>query len=135
MKEEFYNALNEDYTLEKERHVSIATGVSAYNFIKSIAKEAEKRYNRLKVDVYEIKNNFFGEEITVAGLLCGRDITEQLHGKDMGEVLLVSKSMLRDATDVLLDDITISDMEKELGVKIKAIENDGYEFLEALLKD
>ena len=135
MKEEFYNALNEDYSLEKERHVSIATGVSAYNFIKSIAKEAEKRYNKLKVDVYEIKNNFFGEEITVAGLLCGRDITEQLRGKDMGEVLLVSKSMLRDATDVLLDDVTISDMERELGVKIKAIENDGYEFLEALLKD
>lgn len=135
MKEEFYNALEENYSLKNERRVSIATGAAAYNFIKSIAKEAEKRYNGLKVDVYEIANDFFGEEITVAGLLCGSDIINQLKGKDLGDVLLVSKSMLRDATDVLLDDITINDIEKELGVRVKAIENDGYEFLEALLKD
>ncbi len=135
MKEEFYNAIEEDYSLENERHVSIVTGVAAYNFIKSIAKEAEKRYNGLKVDVYEIVNNFFGEEITVAGLLCGSDIMQQLKGKPLGDTLLVSKSMLRDATDVLLDDITLKDIEKELKVKVKAIENDGYEFLEALLND
>lgn len=135
MKEEFYNALQEDYTLERDRHVSVVTGVSAYNFIKSIAKEAEKRYNRLKVEVYEIVNDFFGEEITVAGLLCGRDIINQLKGKTLGETVLISKSMLRDSTDVLLDDITVEDIEKELGVKVKAVENDGYEFLEALLED
>ncbi len=135
MKEEFYNALEEKHRVEKARRVSIATGVAAYNFIKSIAKEAEKRYNNLKVDVYEITNDFFGSEITVAGLLCGRDIISQLKGKDLGGRLIISKSMLRDSTDVLLDDITVKDIEKELGVKIKAIENDGYEFLEALLKD
>lgn len=135
MREEFYNALEENYSLEKKRHVSIATGVSAYNFIKSIANEAQKRYNSLEVDVYEIVNDFFGEEITVAGLLCGRDIVRQLKGKALGETLLISKSMLRDSTDVLLDDTTVTEMEKELGVKIKAVENDGYEFLEALLND
>lgn len=135
MREEFYNALEENYSLEKKRHVSIATGVSAYNFIKSIANEAKKRYNNLEVDVYEIVNDFFGEEITVAGLLCGRDIVRQLKGKSLGETLLISKSMLRDSTDVLLDDTTVTEMEKELGVKIKAVENDGYEFLEALLND
>lgn len=135
MREEFYNALEEGYTLEKRRHVSVATGVSAYNFIKSIAKEAEKRYNNLEVDVYKIVNDFFGEEITVAGLLCGNDIVRQLKGKNLGETLLVSKSMLRDSTDVLLDNITVNEMEKELGVSIKAVENDGYEFLEALLEN
>ncbi|MBQ8539866.1 MAG: DUF512 domain-containing protein [Clostridia bacterium] len=135
MREEFYNALEEGYKLEKKRHVSVATGVSAYNFIKSIAKEAEKRYNNLEVDVYEIVNDFFGEEITVAGLLCGKDIVRQLKGKRLGETLLISKSMLRDSTDVLLDNITVNEMEKELGVRVKAIENDGYEFLEALLEN
>lgn len=135
MREEFYNALEENYSLEKKRHVSIATGVSAYNFIKSIANDAKKRYNNLEVDVYKIVNDFFGEEITVAGLLCGRDIVRQLKGKALGETLLISKSMLRDSTDVLLDDTTVNEMEKELGVKIKAVENDGYEFLEALLND
>lgn len=133
MKEEFYNALEENYTLAKKRHVSIVTGVAAFNFIKSIAKMAENRYNNLKVEVFEVVNNFFGEEITVAGLLCGSDIIEKLRGKDLGEELLVSKSMLRDQSDVLLDDITIKDIEKELNVKIRAVENDGYEFLEALL--
>ncbi len=135
MREEFYNALEENYSLEKKRHVSIATGVSAYNFIKAIANDAKKRYNNLEVDVYKIVNDFFGEEITVAGLLCGSDIVRQLKGKALGETLLISKSMLRDSTDVLLDDTTVTEMEKELGVKIKAVENDGYEFLEALLND
>ncbi|MBQ7875945.1 MAG: DUF512 domain-containing protein [Clostridia bacterium] len=133
MKEEFTAAIESDYVLEKERRVSVATGAAAFNFIKSIAKMAENRYNNLKVDVYEIVNNFFGEEITVAGLLCGTDIIEKLRGKSLGEELLLSKSMLRDQSDVLLDDVTIKDIEKELNVKIRAVENDGYEFLEALL--
>lgn len=133
MNEEFSGALEAGYTLEKERHVSVATGVSAYNFIKSIAKKAENRYNNLKADVYEIQNDFFGEEITVAGLLCGCDIIKNLKGKDLGEELLISKSMLRDSSDVLLDNVTIENLEKELGVRVRAVENDGYEFLEALL--
>lgn len=133
MKEEFMAALNEDYTISKKRHVSIATGVAAYNFIKSIAKLAENKYNNLQVDVYEVINNFFGEEITVTGLLCGCDIIKQLKGKNLGDELIVSKSMLRDSSDVLLDDVTLKDIEKELNIKIRAIENDGFEFLEALL--
>lgn len=83
--------------------------------------------------MYEIQNDFFGEEITVAGLLCGCDIIKNLKGKDLGEELLISKSMLRDSSDVLLDDVTIENLEKELGVRVRAVENDGYEFLEALL--
>lgn len=133
MKDEFHRAIEEDYSLDKPRHVSIATGEAAYNFIKSIAKMAENKYNNLQVDVYKISNNFFGNEITVVGLLCGTDIIEQLKGCSLGEELIVSKSMLRDSTDVLLDDVTICDIEKELGVKIRAVENDGFEFLEALL--
>ncbi len=133
MKEEFYRALEDDYQLKKPRKVSIATGEAAYNFIKSIAKEAENKYNNLTVDVYKITNNFFGEEITVAGLLCGCDIINTLKGKALGDELLIAQSMLRDSTDVLLDDITVEDIEKELNVKVRAVENDGYEFLEALL--
>ncbi len=133
MEEEFYEALKSGYELKKKRKVSIATGEAAVNFIKSIAKEAEKRYNGLEADVYGIVNNFFGEEITVTGLLCGCDIISQLKGKDLGDELLISKSMLRDSSDVLLDDVTTEELEKELGVKIRAVENDGWEFLEALL--
>lgn len=133
MKEEFLNAIEEEYKFSGERRVSIATGEAAYNFIKTIAKMAENKYNSLKVDVYKIVNNFFGDEITVAGLLCGGDIISQLEGRDLGDELIVSKSMLRDCTDVLLDDVTTKDIENKLNVKVRAIENDGYEFLEALL--
>lgn len=133
MQEEFDRALYLADECDDKIHISIATGVAAYNFIKSIANKAEKKYNNLKVDVYKIVNNFFGEEITVTGLLCGCDIIEQLKGKDLGDRLIISKSMLRDCTDVLLDDTTTGDIEKALNVKIKAIENDGFEFLDALL--
>ena len=133
MEEEFHRAIEEDYALLRGRKVSIATGEAAYNFIKSIAKEAENKYNGLVADVYKITNNFFGEEITVAGLLTGRDIINALKGKELGEELLISKCMLRDSTNVLLDDVTVEDIEKALNVKVRAVENDGYEFLEALL--
>lgn len=133
MNEEFQMAIKEEYPFKGERVVSIATGSAAYNFIKSIAKQAENRYNGLKANVYKIENNFFGEEITVAGLLCGCDIIARLKGKALGDELIISKSMLRDGTDVLLDDVTVKDIEKELNVKITPVENDGYEFLEALL--
>lgn len=133
MREEFRRALEETNAPEHLPHVSIATGKAAYNFIKSIANEAEKKYNGLKVDVYAIKNNFFGEEITVTGLLCGCDIIEQLKDKDLGERLIVSKSMLRDSTDVLLDDITIEEISEKINVPVFPIENDGYEFLDAIL--
>lgn len=133
MREEFRRALEETNAPENLPHVSIATGKAAYNFIKSIANEAEKKYNGLKVDVYAIKNNFFGEEITVTGLLCGCDIIEQLKDKNLGERLIVSKSMLRDSTDVLLDDITIEEISEKINVPVFPIENDGYEFLDAIL--
>lgn len=132
MKEEFYRALSETED-DGKHHVSIATGKAAYNFIKTIANDAQKKYNGLRVDVYEIKNNFFGDEITVTGLLCGYDIIEQLKGKKLGERLLISKSMLRDSTDVLLDDVTVSDISSALNVPVFPTENDGYEFLNAIL--
>jgi putative radical SAM enzyme (TIGR03279 family) len=134
MKDEFDRALDEIEKPERLPHVSIATGKAAYNFIKSIAKTAENKYNGLKADVYEIMNNFFGEEITVTGLLCGCDIIEQLSGKDLGERLIISKSMLRDSTDVLLDDVTVREISEKLKVEVFPVENDGYEFLEAILK-
>lgn len=133
MKEEFYSALKLCEKPKKARRVSIATGTAAYDFIKSLACAAEKKLDGIKIDVYAVKNNFFGEEITVAGLLCGRDIIEQLAGKDLGDALLISKSMLRDKTNVLLDDVTVEEISEKLGVEVCAAENDGFEFLDMIL--
>ena len=77
-------------------------------------------------------NEFFGEKITVAGLLCGMDIIKGLEGKKLGETLYLSSSMLRDGENVLLDDLTIDDLEKALGVKIVTIDCDGEQFVAKL---
>ncbi|MDE6538771.1 MAG: DUF512 domain-containing protein [Ruminococcus sp.] len=116
-----------------ERHVSIATGYSAYEIIKSLAETAEKYFPLLKCDVYRIRNDFFGETITVSGLITARDLIAQLKGKNLGDNLLISKAMLMTDSPIFLDDLTIEDAENALNVKIKPVSNDGYEFLDAIM--
>ena len=100
------------------RHVSIATGVAAYDTIKAMACELEVRVKGLKVDVYKIINNFFGESITVSGLLTGKDISEQLIGRKLGDVLLFPENALRSGGDVFLDDMTPEELSAKLNVAV-----------------
>ncbi len=116
-----------------KRHVSIATGYSPYEIIKSLAEKAEKYFPMLKCDVYRIRNDFFGETITVTGLITGQDLIAQLKGKNLGENLLISTSMLRRDSTEFLDDLLVSDVERELDVKIRTAQNDGYELLDAIM--
>jgi NifB/MoaA-like Fe-S oxidoreductase len=87
----------------------------------------------LKCRVYRIRNDFFGETITVTGLITARDLTEQLRDKPIGDELLISSAMLRSQSDVFLDDLTVGDVERELGTCIRAVNNDGYELLDAIM--
>lgn len=132
MQEEFDFALKNVKPLNKERTVSVATGEAAFEFISSLAKRLQETAKGLKINVYRIKNLTFGEKITVAGLLCGMDIIKGLEGKKLGETLYLSSSMLRDGENVLLDDLTIDDLEKALGVKIVTIDCDGEQFVAKL---
>lgn len=115
------------------RHVSIATGYSAYEIMKYLAQLAEKNFPLLKCDVYRIRNDFFGETITVAGLITAQDLISQLKNKDLGENLIISSAMLRRDSTEFLDDLTVEDVESSLNVKIKYVPNDGYEFLDAIM--
>jgi len=115
------------------RRVSIATGVSAFKFISEMASELERKCGKIKITVYEIKNEFFGENVTVTGLLTGGDIASQLAGKDLGEELLLSKSMLKSGEDLFLDDITVQELEDMLKVKIVIVDNSGEDFINKLL--
>ena len=115
------------------RSVSIATGYSPFMHISQLASLASNKWEGLSCNVYKIKNNFFGETITVTGLITGQDLIAQLKDKELGDELLISSSMLRRDSDVFLDDLTVSDVEKALNVKIKATNNDGYELLDAIL--
>ena len=83
-----------------------------------MAKRAMDICPGLNVKVYEIVNEFFGERITVSGLLTGQDIIKQLKGKDLGNMLYLPENLLRSGEDYLLDDVKISDIERELGTTV-----------------
>ena len=130
--DEFHAALDEADAPGK-RTVAVATGMAAYSFLCGLMQEAEQRFPEIQCNVYGIRNDFFGESITVTGLLTGQDIIRQLSGKPLGEMLLLSESIFRKNSEVFLDDLTIADVERVLHTKIRIVPNDGYELLDAVL--
>ncbi len=133
MKKEFFEYLDCLKGDDKKRHISIATGSASYNFILNLTYELTKKFKYTKIDVYEIKNNFFGNTITVSGLLTGKDIIEQLSGKSLGDFLLIPENAFRADDTVMLDDICIDELEKKLECKIKAASSDGAKFIDNIL--
>lgn len=134
----FQREFDKKYLRLKEREISktisIATGKSAYKFIRSLADKLEIKFKGLKINVFEIKNNFFGPLITVSGLITGGDIIEQLAGKDLGKYLLINYNMLKSDAEVFLDDTTLEDVKKALNVKIKVTDGTGEDFINKILK-
>ncbi len=115
-----------------KREITVATGEAAYPLIANIVDKVTQKWHNLKCNVIGVKNNFFGGEITVTGLLTGTDIIEQLYGKSLGAELLISSSMLRHEGDMFLDSVTVEEVEKALNVKIKVVESDGWALMSAL---
>lgn len=111
---------------------AIATGESAARLIRRCAERLSAKFGG-EVDVYAIRNDFFGDTVTVAGLVTGRDIYAQLRGKDLGERLIVPSVMLREFKDVFLDDMRMSELADKLGVPVQAIPPGGYDFVRCLL--
>ena len=116
------------------RTVSVATGVAAAPYLMQYAKAAEEKYRGLKVNVYCIENNFFGKEITVAGLLTGRDIAEQLKGRSLGDLLLIPRTALRSEGDLFLCGMSKDELSQRLGVRVLPVDCDGGELLDSILK-
>lgn len=115
-----------------DREVSIATGVSAYNFINSLAHVIGERFG-VKVHVYAIPNRFFGNTVTVAGLVVGGDIIDYLKDKQLGSKLFIPEVMLRYGERVFLDDSTVEDVERALDIPVGIIPIDGGAFLHAII--
>ncbi|MBQ8141157.1 MAG: DUF512 domain-containing protein [Clostridia bacterium] len=115
------------------REVSIATGYAAYEHISALCSLLRSKVEGLKINVYAIKNNFFGEEITVAGLLTGTDMEEQLKGKALGDALLIPSATLRAEGDLFLDGGTPETLSDALGVEVIAVDNRGDELIRAIL--
>lgn len=129
---EVIDCLKETEFTAEYREISVATGVAAYPLILELVDKITEKYPQLKINVYKIVNNFFGSKITVAGLVTGNDIIEQLRDKKIGTHLYIPSSMLRHENDKFLDDVTIEELEQSLGVTLVAVNNDGYEFVEKL---
>ena len=120
-------------SLTEKREVSIVTGVASYPLILSLAEKIMQLTDKVKINVYEIKNRFFGESITVSGLLTGKDMYEQLSGHPLGDALIVPKNALRAGEDVFLCGMTVGELSENLGVKVTPSGADGYELCEAML--
>ena len=123
--------MQEEYS--RKRKVSLATGTLAGGFHKELVKRISARFPTFECNVYPIVNHFFGETITVAGLVTGGDLIEQLKGQDLGEELIIPKVMLKADEDIFLDDVTLDEVREALDIKITPIANDGYDYLDALL--
>lgn len=122
------------------RTLTIATGKLAYPTIKSFAARMTELLPELTINAYWIRSDFFGETITVSGLTTGQDLIKQLlerkdDGNILGDTLLIPSNMLRVGEQVFLDDITVSDIEQALGMKVVAVESGGKEFIDAIIND
>ena len=135
--EEFECAIDEldciDDGSREVRKVTVVTGVAAYPMISEFAAYLMRIVPRVRIKVKEIINNFFGQTITVAGLLTGKDIYEQLAEEELGDELLIPQTALRHGEDVFLCGMTVGELSDKLGVPVRTVENDGYGFVEAVL--
>ncbi len=136
-REEFLRALSDEeyssYVLENVREISIVTGLAAGDLIAELVDETVKKWHNLRVNIFRIKNIFFGLGVNVSGLITGQDILKQIGEKDLGCELLIPATTLRHASDVFLDDLKLEDLSQKLGLPVIPVEIDGEAFLKAIL--
>ena len=119
-------------SVKGKRQVTVVTGVAAYGMLSEFARKITELCPSLVVNVVKIINKFFGESITVSGLLTGKDIYEQLQGVELGDELLIPESALRAQDEDFLCGMTLVELQDKLGVKVTPVGNDGYGFAEAV---
>lgn len=120
-------------TLVKEK-VTVITGRLVYPIILQMARECEELFPMKKIQVVAVRNDFFGEEITVTGLLTGQDILKTLKGlEDIGDRIVIPENVLRADTEVLLDDYTLDDLRGALHKRIGIVKSNGQDTLRAFL--
>lgn len=133
LEEEFQAACSQAEGDDENRELSIATGLLAVPYIQRMAEQLESIYPNTRIHVYPIRNDFFGERITVSGLITGQDLIAQLKGRELGERLLLPCNMFRSDEEVFLDDITLPEVEEALQVRIDIVKSSGQDFIEAII--
>lgn len=130
---EVKDALKEETAIDTTEELSIATGTLAAPFIEQHARMVCDKFPGRTIHVYPIVNHFFGEQITVAGLITGQDLIAQLKGKPLGKRLLLPECMFRSGEEVFLDDLTRQDVQNALQVQVDIVKSSGQDFVNAVL--
>lgn len=118
---------------DREKSVSIATAKLAFPTIRKLAEQVTAKYPRMHIHVYCIENTFFGEQITISGLLTGQDIERQLKGRELGDELLLPCNVLKADEDIFLDDMSLSALSESLQVPVNIIQSEGQDFVNKII--
>ena len=132
--EEFAETMEELEGDDRTIEVSMATGVLAYDYLQMLVDKLTEKFPNVKVHLYKIINHFFGENITVSGLITGQDLIAQLRDKGLGSCLLLPANMLRSGEEVLLDDVTLSQVKESLQVEVDIVKSSGQDFIKAIIE-
>ena len=127
---DIYGELKGDH---KVRRVSVATGYLAWPYLQKLADKLEQKFPETSIYLYPIRNDFFGEMITVSGLITGQDLIHQLQDKPLGDRLLLPCNMFRSGEEVFLDDVTLSQVKDALQVDVDIVKSSGQDFIEGVL--
>ena len=115
-----------------KRSIAIVTGTLAFDYMKNIVSKIKLKFKNLDIKVVPIINNFFGDTITVSGLITGNDLVSQLKGHKNLDLIYIPNSMLKNGEDIFLDDLSLKEAIEILGIEIIACPVDGHKFIEAL---
>ena len=129
---QFEEAFKKPTLLKEPKTVSIVTGTLAYTFMQSIVLKLAKKH-QIQIHLYPISNTFFGEQVTVSGLICASDIIKELAGKDLGTQVFIPNNMLKDDEDIFLDNISVTELSDILGVPVVPLAPDPQSFIKALI--
>lgn len=133
--DEFREAAAKQTSSCGQGRLSVATGLLAAPLLRKLADEFMQRFPGREIQVFPIRNDFFGEQITVAGLLTGQDLLAQLKGQDLGSCLLLPCSLLRSGEEVFLDDLTVTELKNALQVKIVIVNSNGQDLFDAFFEE
>lgn len=113
--------------------VTVACGEGVFPYMKRIMSMINEKFPNITINTRAIKNNFFGGGVNVSGLVTGGDLIDQLRDDDLGDRLIITSSMLRFENDLFLDDVSTDDVERELGVTLVPVNNNGNDLVEAVI--
>ena len=133
LEKQFLQALERTMPCRRPYTATIATGTLVYPFMRALMERAQVHLG-IEIQVYPIANTFFGGKVNVTGLLSGQCLVQGLAGKPLGDKLFLSRTMFRAQEDVFLDDMTLAQLQRTLGVPIEAVENEGAALVQALAK-